>query len=103
MSSRNAYLDPGQSAAAAELHAVLSDVAGRIAGEADDFALLEGEAVRRLEGGGLKVDYVAIRRAEDLARPAPGDRALRVLAAVWCGKTRLIDNVNAGNVGFLPR
>ncbi len=103
MSSRNAFLDPEQRKAAADLHTVLSDVAERIESGAADYAQLEKEAARRLEDCGLQVDYIAIRRSEDLARPAPGDRAMRVLAAAFCGKTRLIDNLHAGNVGFLQR
>lgn len=44
--------------------------------------------------GFQKIDYVEVRDAETLApvEDKP-DRPLRILAAVWLGKTRLIDNV----------
>jgi pantoate--beta-alanine ligase len=59
-------------------------------------AAAELEAVHALEAAGFNpVDYVAIRRAEDLATfdedriEAPA----RILAAAWLGRTRLIDNL----------
>jgi pantoate--beta-alanine ligase len=55
------------------------------------------EAKRALETAGFaKIDYVAVRDAETLkVVSAPTERPLRVLAAVWLGTTRLIDNVAA--------
>jgi pantoate--beta-alanine ligase len=47
----------------------------------------------QLEESGFKPDYVSIRRAADLAEPAPGERDLRVLGAAILGQTRLIDNI----------
>lgn len=92
MSSRNQYLDPAERVAAAELSAVLRDAAARIGrGEADHRAV-EREAQERLRREGLRVDYVAVRRSADLAEPTGQERNLRVLAAAWCGATRLIDN-----------
>ena len=93
LSSRNAYLDVKQHGIAARLNGVLREAAARAG--SGDVGLEQIEALAReyLEEGGLRVDYVAIRRAADLARPGPGDRVLRVLGAAWCGRTRLIDNV----------
>jgi pantothenate synthetase len=49
-----------------------------------------------LQAGFAPVDYVEVRDAETLAPADPGtQRPLRVLAAAWLGKTRLIDNVGA--------
>ena len=48
-----------------------------------------------LSAGFASVDYVAVRRADDLA-PFAGDAVdapARILAAAWLGKTRLIDNM----------
>jgi len=94
MSSRNSYLDPTQKPAAESLFRVLQDTAALAADRGADLSRLEKQAGERLKNHGLKADYVAIRRADDLGMPGEGDRPLRILAAVWCGKTRLIDNIN---------
>ena len=93
LSSRNSYLDAAQVEAANALNLVLADAAKSASGSGHDLGGLEKAAAAALEAAGLKVDYVAIRRARDLAPPRAGDRNLRVLAAVWCGQTRLIDNM----------
>ncbi len=48
-----------------------------------------------LSAGFDRVDYVEARAADGLARQGPGpvDGPARVLAAVWLGRTRLIDNL----------
>jgi pantoate--beta-alanine ligase len=92
LSSRNRYLDDSGRAAAQQLNAVLRQTASGLAVTWADFQEAERKARAALERGGLRVDYVAVRRAADLAEPASGDRDLRVLAAVWSGTTRLIDN-----------
>ena len=93
LSSRNAYLSREQRQAAPLLHRVVAKVAetaaegGIIAG-----AIAEGRA--DLEAAGFKLDYLEVRDAETLMSVAPGaQHPLRVLAAAWLGKTRLIDNV----------
>jgi pantoate--beta-alanine ligase len=58
-----------------------------------ELSLLENRAENQLKKHQLDVEYVAIRRAKDLAAPANSDRDLRLLAAVRCGKARLIDNL----------
>jgi pantoate--beta-alanine ligase len=94
LSSRNAYLTPEQRRIAPTLHVVISQVAaavrdGRDAGE----AAAAGRA-EIAKAGFEPIDYVEVRDAETLTRAAPGTRRpLRVLAAAWLGKTRLIDNV----------
>jgi pantoate--beta-alanine ligase len=95
LSSRNNYLDSGQKRAAESLFRVLQDTAALAADPGADLSSLEKQAEERLNNHGLKADYVAIRRANDLGMPREGDRPLRILAAVWCGETRLIDNLNA--------
>jgi pantoate--beta-alanine ligase len=93
MSSRNAYLTPGERATAAWLHAILDETAGRLArgGEAAD-ALTRGRAA--LDGAGFAaVDYLELRDAETLAPEPPPGRPARLLAAVRLGATRLIDNL----------
>ena len=100
ISSRNNYLDPPQRKAAGELSAVLVEAADRIGKAGADPEGAEADAGRSLERRGFRVDYVAIRRAEDLGRPGKADRRLRILAAAWCGRTRLIDNVEIIRVGI---
>jgi pantoate--beta-alanine ligase len=92
LSSRNAYLGEEQRTAAELLNVVLQEAAERAASGSAGRAAVEREARRRLEQAGFRVDYVALRRAADLTFPAAGDRDLRILAAAWCGPTRLIDN-----------
>ena len=94
LSSRNRYLDAGQRATAPRLHRLLCDVrdgwqAGRAAAD------LEAEAGQRLREAGFVVDYVEIRRADDLCPAQPGERdGYRVFAAARLGATRLIDNIS---------
>ncbi len=95
LSSRNAYLDEAQVGAANTLNLVLAEAAAAASESGTVLETLETAATQSLEAAGLKVDYLAIRRAEDLAPPDDADKSLRVLAAVWCGSTRLIDNVAA--------
>jgi pantoate--beta-alanine ligase len=94
LSSRNAYLTPDQRRIAPELNRAISRVAEAVRG---GVAPAEAAARGRAEiarAGFSPVDYVEIRDAETLApAPAEGGRPLRVLAAAWLGKTRLIDNV----------
>jgi pantoate--beta-alanine ligase len=95
MSSRNRYLDAEQRRSAPALHAALARVRDGLRRGAVDFAALYAEARNELGRAGFKVDYVEIRRAEDLApaNPADGGEARVVLAAAWLGRARLIDNL----------
>lgn len=95
LSSRNAYLDAEDTVAAETLNRVLAATVRRLDTAGISIEALERDATRSLESAGLRVDYVAIRRAQDLAPPGVGDQNLRVLAAAWCGQTRLIDNMHA--------
>jgi pantoate--beta-alanine ligase len=92
LSSRNGYLDDRQRALAVGLSRALDDTIERLRTDAADVAGAEQAACAALGAQGFRVDYVSVRRAADLAPPGPGDTDLRVLAAVWCGNTRLIDN-----------
>lgn len=96
MSSRNAYLSPEQRTLAPMIHRTLVTVAERIA-RGHPATEAERAASADLTGAGFKVDYVAVRDADTLAVPVgPTGLPLRVLAAAWLGKTRLIDNIAAG-------
>ncbi|MGZ9099285.1 MAG: pantoate--beta-alanine ligase [Brevundimonas sp.] len=94
LSSRNAYLSADELEIARRLNGVLAEGAAR-AGAGEAPAGIE-QAARDalLQAGFVHVDYVALRRADDLApfngrTDAPG----RILAAAWLGRTRLIDNM----------
>jgi pantoate--beta-alanine ligase len=95
MSSRNGYLDESQRTSATRLNGVLAKVAADLEKPGACPETLERAASDRLTELGFRVDYVAVRRSADLAEPEEGDRHLRVLAAAWCGGTRLIDNLPA--------
>ena len=93
LSSRNAYLSEPELEIARRLNGVLAEAGAR----ARDTSPSEAEAWARealVQAGFDRVDYVAIRRADDLAPFADAIGApARILAAAWLGKTRLIDNL----------
>lgn len=94
MSSRNAYLSPAERAIAPAMHRVITEVADKVRGGADIAASEHTACAGLTEAGFGKIDYVAVRDAISLQVPTPGTPSgLRVLAAAWLGKTRLIDNV----------
>ena len=100
MSSRNNYLDKAERESAGRLNAILLHAAGQVRSGCENCIQVEQAATARLKELGFQVDYVAVRRAEDLLMPGSGDPDLRVLAAVWSGPTRLIDNVRVIRVGI---
>ena len=75
------------------LTAALSAVGDELQAGKREFEALEKMAAERLEAAGFKLDYVAIRRANNLAEPDRDCDDLVVLAAAYLGKARLIDNV----------
>jgi pantoate--beta-alanine ligase len=92
MSSRNGYLTEAERAIAPGLYRVISAVHDRLVDGDDGYARLEQRAADDLVHNGLRTDYVAIRRAADLAIPEPGECELVILAAANLGRARLIDN-----------
>ena len=92
MSSRNAYLSHQDRERAPLLHRALSEAAEAIrAGSPSGTAAAAAE--RRLADAGFRVDYVAARNAETLAELRQPGEPVRLLAAAWLDRTRLIDNV----------
>lgn len=94
MSSRNAYLTPEQRQLAPHLYRTLQAVVDALHQGRQDYAALQAEAEQALSAKGFRPDYVAVRRAADLAEPKAGEASLVVLAAAWLGKARLIDNIS---------
>ncbi len=93
LSSRNAYLSPGERRVAATLNRVLRRVADDAAGGAD-IATVTSEGMRALVDAGFDaIDYLEVRDPRTLLPVSGPTIPARVLAAVRIGKVRLIDNV----------
>ena len=94
MSSRNAYLTPEERAKAPALHAALSAArTAHVEGERDAGVLLS-IARRALEAEpALRIDALDLVDAETMQPVARVERPAMLAAAVFLGKTRLIDNV----------
>lgn len=101
LSSRNAYLSEPELEIARRLNGVLVQ-AGAQATAGAALAEVEAQAVKALKAAGFdRVDYVAIREADDLG-VFSNDRVTtpgRILAAAWLGRTRLIDNMAVAPAG----
>ena len=95
LSSRNAYLSPDELEVARRLNGVLAQAGVRAAGGGPLPAIEDEAREALLRAGFSHVDYVAVRRADDLAAFEGGtvDGPARILAAAWIGRTRLIDNM----------
>lgn len=94
MSSRNAYLGPGDRAKAPVLHRAL-----RAGEEAITHGIHEIAGIEKLmhrvvaEEGGVDVDYLVVVDPLTFEPPADFDRDVLLAGAVRIGGTRLIDNV----------
>ncbi len=93
MSSRNQYLSDDERAKAPQLYAALSKIGSALQSGERNFEDLERSAVKRLKKAGFEIEYVAVRRAQNLAIPDRDCDELVVLAAAHLGNARLIDNV----------
>lgn len=91
-SSRNVYLTSAERQQALAIYRNLMAAAERIRAGAPPQTATRS-ASRMLMALGFKVDYVTARNAETLAAPQQTGEPLRLLAAAWLGKTRLIDNI----------
>lgn len=93
LSSRNVRLAPEDRAAAPALAAALHAARDAIeAGGPVEGAIAEARAAI-LAAGYSGVEYLELRRADDLARMTEATAPARLLAAAWLGGVRLIDNV----------
>ncbi|MEM6513971.1 MAG: pantoate--beta-alanine ligase, partial [Pseudomonadota bacterium] len=59
----------------------------------ENYLQLEEVGAAELTAAGFDVDYLAVRRAEDLSDPDRDSDELVVLVAATLGPVRLIDNV----------
>jgi len=92
MSSRNRYLSKTERQLAPAIQRSLAQAAEKIR-QGHDPQIATRAAARSLTTLGFKVDYVTARNAQTLAVPVTPTEHLRLLAAAWLGKTRLIDNM----------
>lgn len=94
LSSRNAYLSAAELDIARRLNGRLAAAAARVRAS-DPLDVVERETAAALISDGFAgVDYVAVRDAHSLEPVQQGASApLRILAAAWLGRTRLIDNM----------
>ncbi len=99
-SSRNAYLDADQRSAAPRIFgAIREGVAMIVGGTRDPHAVVASIAAAIAEIPELRVDYVAVCDAASLGSLERLDGEMLIAVAVFCGPTRLIDNVAVSIVG----
>ena len=91
MSSRNRYLSADERETAALLPSAMTEAIGAIGGGAEVREALD-RARRRLEAGGMEVEYLELRDGDTLAERDRAEPGARLFAAVRVGTTRLIDN-----------
>lgn len=92
MSSRNGYLTEEQRQQASVIYQSLQHLAQVIQQQGDPEAA-RISIIQQWRTQGIELDYLEIRRQFDLMPIAPEDKALVILAAAYCGGTRLIDNL----------
>jgi pantoate--beta-alanine ligase len=96
MSSRNAYLSPVDRMRALAISRGLAKSRERYAAGLRNAEALVGAALDILQPSVDRIDYLEIRDAETLATVGNIDRPAVILAAVYVGTTRLIDNARLG-------
>lgn len=94
MSSRNQHLTDELKQQAATLYLTLSQLKQQLESGQQDYPALLKQAEIKLTAAGFSLDYIDIRRADDLQTAVPAvDKKLRLLAAGRLGNVRLIDNI----------
>ncbi len=93
MSSRNNYLNDEQRVQAANLYRCLQECAQSITEGNSDYQQLEKAAQAELKRASLKPDYFQVCNADTLQPAAVDTQHFAILAAVYIGKSRLIDNI----------
>ncbi len=92
-SSRNTYLSDDERARATALSQTLFAAQADVKAKKEiRWATARAKIVRVLEQAGLKIDYVEAVDANTLKPVKTLQKGVAVLLAVYCGKTRLIDN-----------
>jgi pantoate--beta-alanine ligase len=93
LSSRNVYLNEQEREQALCLPQALKGIEEAVRGGERKAAPLVAGAAQFMVAKGLRVDYVSIVDPETLEDLGTIEGPAVALAAVWCGKARLIDNL----------
>ena len=94
LSSRNAYLGPAERVRAQGIYQALLEVGRSLDSGERSARALEAAAIGRLQDGGIDdVEYVELRRADDLSAMDAAEGRVILAVAVRVGTTRLIDNM----------
>ncbi|MBW7472339.1 pantoate--beta-alanine ligase [Marinobacter sp. M216] len=93
-SSRNGYLSADERKIAPAVHQTLQDTARALSEGRSDFQTLEDEARDKLSKAGMRPDYFNIVNSRTLKPATAEDTEITLLAAVFLGTTRLIDNLS---------
>lgn len=97
VSSRNAHLKDDERDAAPVLYKALAAAREQIAQGERDAAVLKQQAIALLDQQpAVRVEYFEVVDPEEMQPVGHIEKTVRIAAAVWVGKTRLIDNVLAG-------
>ena len=92
-SSRNQYLNEEQKSQAGLIYATLQDASDKILKGEKNFALVEKQAIDRLNQAGFDTDYFNVCSADTLQPATTEDRKLVILVTTRLGDTRLLDNI----------
>jgi len=96
LSSRNVYLDPAERAAAPALYRAVSQARAMIESGETDAAKIKSVATQVFAAESLiRIEYFEIVEPSEVQPVATVSGSVRIAAAIWIGKTRLIDNVAA--------
>ena len=90
ISSRNSYMSKSERQQAPMLYECIRKTIKSIRSGDKDYSELEKKAKLFLKKAGFKIDYFNI--CDSCTLKTPTNENLVILAAVWLGKTRLIDN-----------
>mgnify|MGYP006080580525 CR=1 FL=1 len=92
MSSRNGYLTDEQKAVAPIIYQTLQWLSEQVKTNKDYLQLCQ-QASEKINQAGLTIDYINFCHAYTLASATIDDKELVILASAFCGKARLIDNL----------
>ena len=92
-SSRNQYLDDGQTEQAATIYRLLGESAEQINAGERDYLAIQQRAMDELDKAGFEAEYYCVCNAETLLPATAEDRDLVILVTARLGNTRLLDNI----------